>query len=337
MDPQRRDLVKALAAAGMLGIGGTASRAHAAEPAPEVRRVSFIKFPSICQSPVFVAGQLLRAEGFEEVSYVDSTAFGSAVQMAQAVGDGRVDAVVHFAAPLAIAIDRGADLTVLGGVHPGCFELFTTPDIRSVKDLKGKSVAVLALESVQHVFLASIATSVGLDPNRDINWVFHPAAKSKELLAQGAIHGYLGFPPDPQELRAKKVGRMLLSSTLDRPWSQYFCCMAAAGTGWVRKHPIAAKRVMRAILKASEMCMADPDLGVKAFIAAGYKPDAELARMAVSEMPYRRWRDYNPEETLRFYALRLREAGMVKGTPQRIIERGADWRILEELKRELKT
>ena len=336
MNRQRRELVKALGAASALGLGGVAPGARAAEPPLETRRVRIVKFPSVCQAPVYVAEKLLRAEGFEEVSYVDSVPIGGAIQIAQAIADGRADFVVHFAAPLVMAIDRGAEITVLGGVHPGCFELFTTPAIRSVKDLKGKSVAVYGPESVQHVFLASIATSVGLDPNRDINWLFHPAPKAKQMLADGTIDAYLGFPPDPQDLRARKVGRMLLSSTLDRPWSQYFCCMATAGTAWARKHPVAAKSVYRAILKAADLCAADPDLGARAFLASGYPANADLAQQAVREMPYRRWQDYNPEETLRFYALRLREAGMVKGTPQRIIERGADWRIVDELKRELK-
>ena len=93
---------------------------------------------------------------------------------------------------------------------------------------------------------------------------------------------------------------------------------------------------MRAILKGSELCAADPDAGAKAFLAQGFKPNPEYARQALREMPYRRWREYNPEETLRFYALRLREAGMVKTAPQKIIAQGTDWRFLEELKREMK-
>jgi NitT/TauT family transport system substrate-binding protein len=57
----------------------------------------------------------------------------------------------------------------------------------------------------------------------------------------------------------------------------------------------------------------------------------------MKEVPYRKWRDYEPEDTLRFYALRLREAGMVKSTPQKIIADGADWSFLDQVKRELKT
>jgi NitT/TauT family transport system substrate-binding protein len=39
---------------------------------------------------------------------------------------------------------------------------------------------------------------------------------------------------------------------------------------------------------------------------------------------------------MRFYSLRLREAGMIKSTPQKIIAQGTDWRLFNELKRELK-
>ena len=44
---------------------------------------------------------------------------------------------------------------------------------------------------------------------------------------------------------------------------------------------------------------------------------------------------YDPEDTIRFYALRLREAGMLKSSPAKIIADGADWRFLNEVRREL--
>jgi NitT/TauT family transport system substrate-binding protein len=335
MNEQRRVLVQALGAAGALGLAPGVLAAPRG-PAPETDRVRMLKFPSLCQAPVFVAESLLRADGFADVSFIDADVPGAGPGSVSVLNDGRADIAVVFAAPLAMAIDRGANVVLLGGVHPGCFELFTRPDIKSVKDLKGKTVSVLANESGQHVFLASIVTHVGLDPVRDVRWDFNPAAKGKQLLAEGKIDGYLGFPPDPQELRDKKVGRMLLSSTYDRPWSQYFCCMVAANRDWARKHPVATKRVMAAILKGGEICAADPEVGVQAYLAKGYSPNPQYARASLRELPYRSWRDLSAEDTLRFYALQLREAGMIRGTPQRIIERGTDWRILEELKRELK-
>jgi NitT/TauT family transport system substrate-binding protein len=59
-------------------------------------------------------------------------------------------------------------------------------------------------------------------------------------------------------------------------------------------------------------------------------------RQVLNEIRYDRWRTYDPEDTVRFYALRLREAGMIQSTPQKIIATGTDWRFLNELKKELK-
>jgi len=335
MNASRRDSLRALAA-GAIGIGLGDASVAATEPPPETTRLRLGKVPSICLAPTYVAEALLRVEGFTQIEYVGSGNQGGGIPGAQMLGAGEFDIGTNFAGPLVVALDMGVPISLIGGVHVGCFELFATDRVRSIKDLKGKKVAILNKGSAQHVFLASIATSVGLDPNRDIDWVDHPPAEGKRLLAEGKIDAYLGFPPDPQELRANKVGRVLLNSGTDRPWSQYFCCMVAANKEFAQKNPVATKRVLRAILKASELCAADPDLAVKAFMAQGYKPDPELARQAIRELPYGKWRDYNPEETVRFYALRLREAEMIKASPQRLIAQGTDWRFIDQLKKELK-
>jgi NitT/TauT family transport system substrate-binding protein len=52
--------------------------------------------------------------------------------------------------------------------------------------------------------------------------------------------------------------------------------------------------------------------------------------------PHSQWREYDPEDSVRFYALRLHEGGMIKSTPQKILAQGTDWRFLNELRRELK-
>ena len=57
----------------------------------------------------------------------------------------------------------------------------------------------------------------------------------------------------------------------------------------------------------------------------------------LNEVPYNKWREYDPEDTIRFYSLRLREAGMIKSSPNKIIAAGSDWRFFNELKRELKS
>jgi len=154
--------------------------------------------------------------------------------------------------------------------------------------------------------------------------------------AEGKIDAYLGFPPDPQELQAKQVGHVVVNSTLDRPWSHYFCCMVVGNRDFVLKHPVATKRALRAILKATDICGREPEQVARLLVDRGYIQHHDYALQALKEIPYGKWREYNPEDTVRFYALRLHEAGMIKSSPQKIIAEGTDWRFLNELKAELK-
>ncbi len=225
---------------------------------------------------------------------------------------------------------------MLGGEHIGCFELLGSERIRTIRDLKGRAVAIPALDPAPYAFLASMVSYVGLNPNKDINWVKHRAGEAMQLLADGKIDAYLGFPTEPQEFRAKKIGRVVVNSAVDRPWSQYFCCMLVGNREFVRKNPVATKRAMRAILKSAEICAVAPESVAKSIVAKGIAKNYDYALEAIKSLPYGRWREYDAEDTVRFWSLRLHEAGMIKSSPQKIIAQGTDWRFLKELKKELK-
>jgi len=283
-------------------------------------------------APQFIVTDLLKAEGFTDIKYVKMPVAG----VSKALASGDVDVALGFVAPLVIQLDAGAPVTAVAGVHVGCFELFGTDRVRLIRDLKGKTVAITEFGSPQHVFLASMVAHVGLDPRKDVSFVKYPSAEGKRLLAEGKVDAYLGFPPDPQELRALKVGHVVVNSAVDRPWSQYFCCMAMGHREFVKKHPIATKRALRAILKGADLCALEPERAARALVEGGFTPRYDYALQTMKDVPYDKWRAYDPEDSVRFYALRLREAGMIKSSPQRLIAQGTDWRFLNELKQELK-
>jgi NitT/TauT family transport system substrate-binding protein len=305
----------------------------AAEPPPETSTITLSKIKGVCIAPQYVAEELLRAEGFTDIRYVTSLPGG---HQAKKMARGEVDFSMNFVASLVVAVDAGGPVSMLAGVHPGCFELIANDRIRGVTDLKGKTVGVQALGTSRHEFLVAIATYVGLDPVRDINWVTTSSVKPMELFAQGKIDAFLGFPPEPQELRARRIGHVVVNSALDRPWSQYFCCMLSGNSAFIRKNPVATKRAMRAILKAADLCVSEPEKVAQRLVEGKFTPRYDYALQALSDVPYGKWRDYDAEDTVRFYALRLREAGMIKSSPQTIIANGTDWRLFNELKRELK-
>jgi NitT/TauT family transport system substrate-binding protein len=328
----RRDFLASASLAAAVGVLGVRP-SFADEGPPETTTVRLVRTSGICVAPIYIAEELLRAEGFADVRYVSAP---GGVASAEVTTRGEADFLLTFAAPLLIPMDAGQPLTVIAGAHVGCFELFANDTVHRIADLKGKSVGVQAIGSSQHVFLASMVTYVGLDANKDIKWVTSPSVKPKELFADGKIDAFLGFPPEPQEMRVRSIGHVIVNSAVDRPWSQYFCCMLAGNTDFIRSNPVATKRVARAVLKAADFCAADPAGAAQRLVDGGFTPRYDYALQTLSELPYDRWREYDPEDTLRFYALRLHEAGMITSTPNQIIAEGTDWRFLNDLKRELK-
>ena len=88
-----------------------------------------------------------------------------------------------------------------------------------------------------------MAAQIGLDPSKDINWVDSGPVDPMQLFVDGKIDAFLSYPPQAQELRARHVGRVLLKTAEDHPWSQYFCCMLAGNREFVRNHPVTTKHV----------------------------------------------------------------------------------------------
>jgi NitT/TauT family transport system substrate-binding protein len=327
--PTRQTRRRFLATLSLVSAGGLlrAPRVLAAEGALETTTVRLVADYSIC-SPVLLSEELLRAEGFGDVRYVERTVDRAPKPFANAPVDFRLTSPWDAAE----RIDGGEPITVLGGVHVGCFELFAREGIRNVIDLKGKSVG----QSNRIGLLKLMAAQVGLDPVNDIRWIDDRALKPMVLFADGKVDAFLGFPPEPQELRARHIGHTILDTTVDRPWSQYFCCMLVGNSQYVRNYPVATKRVLRAILKAAEFCANEPGRAAQRLVDGGLADRYDYALETLRGIPYDRWRDYDAEDSIRFYALRLHEAGMVKSSPQKIIAGGTDWRFLDELKRELK-
>jgi NitT/TauT family transport system substrate-binding protein len=328
----RRQLLTTLSLAGAAGFLQTpiprVPRAWAAERDLDTTSVRLAKIPVICFAPQYVCEALLRAEGFTDVRYVDATPRA----LSEDLGRDRFDFGSNLSLDHIGAIDAGVPITILTGVHGGCYELFAHGEIRGIADLKGKSVGMLGTTAL----IATLAAYVGLDPKADLTVVNDPAAKPLELFVQGKLDAYLAFPPQPQELHARKVGHVILRTAVDRPWSQYFCCTLAGNREFVARYPVATKRVVRAFLKAADLCASAPEQAARLIVDGGFTERYDYALQTLSDNPYTAWREFDAEDSIRFYALRMHELGLIKNSPKRIIADGTDWRFLDEVKRELK-
>ncbi len=326
----RRELLERASALGAAGLLGLQPGPAIADSPPETRTVRFCHSPSICIAPQYIAGDLLRAEGFNDVQYL---ALGTRAGP-EALANGQADITMWYTTGFLPTLDADKGVVLLAGVHLGCWELFGHDNVRGLNDLKGKTVVCEKFLGGDQILLSSILAYAGLNPN-DVKWLARPGGSAMNTFIDRRADAFLAFPPEPQELRARKIGRVLLDTNVDRPWSQYYCCMVGANRDYVQRNPVATKHVLRAILKAADLCKSAPQMAAGYLRDHGYEPRYDIGLESLKRLNYD-YRTANPEDTLRFHALRLRDVGLIKSTPQKLIAQGTDWRFLNELKQELK-
>lgn len=301
--------------------------------------------PFACDPPLWLAREFLSEEGFTDIRYVDSSGpiAGQAASAGAQFGIGHSEAIVG-------AVDAGVPVVALAGVHPGCWELWTAPGIASVRDLRGKKVAVFAKNAAVdqfYGFFATLLAFVGIDPLKDVNFfeVGPDYGAMMSAYLDGRSDAFLAGAEGGVVLRRnpKTPGKKILDMTTDKPWSQHLCCMFVGDRDWARQNPVATKRVTRAVLRAADATTRDRSRAARAGVVAPGRPwsllqPGDLSEADIGEtiaMLSYDWRELDPEETLRFFALRLGDVKVCKSTPQQIIANGSDFGFMRQMRKEL--
>ena len=346
----RRELLRLTLGTGALLAGGGllaacgqqqgALGAPAALPPPETTTVRIVT-PSACDPGLMLAGDYLREEGFTDVRYVDANFIDRKWLLER-------EADVALAHPefITASLDAGVPLVMLAGLHSGCLQVWAAPGIRTISELRGKRIAVRRIDTSDqyYVFFAALLGYIGVDPLNDVQFIaFGSGAEMRKAFIEGRADALLvGSTSGPTFQRLPKApGQVILATATDKPWSQYLCCTLVAHRDWARQNPIAAKRVTRAVLRATDRVARDhaaaahDSVSAAAAAAAGGDfADESLVRETIDMSTYN-WRELDPEETLRFFALRLAEAKLIKSTPQQLIAQGTDLAYRRQLRKEL--
>jgi NitT/TauT family transport system substrate-binding protein len=125
----RRRFLTNAAFAGAAGLTSL-PRAFAAEGSLETTAVHLYKGENLCVAPQFVAEELLRAEGFTEIRYLDLPSGTQEHAMAR----GEIDIGLQYAWSFVAAIDAGERLTLLSGGMVGCVEVFAKESVRGIAE-----------------------------------------------------------------------------------------------------------------------------------------------------------------------------------------------------------
>ena len=289
--------------------------------------------PLGCDPWTWLADDFMKEEGFTDVKLVNPGP--------QAVLKGDADIAAGYGQHFAAHIDAGSPFVLLGGTHVGCIELWAKPGIGTIRDLRGKTLVVFKKDPLQDVFYGiwvTLLTSVGVDPG-EVKFVEHldPQANVIDSFIAGTSDATLAAVTQGPALRAnpKNPGKMIFDTTVDKPWSQYYCCLLVANSSWAKANPNAAKRATRAVMRAIDLGAKDRQRTVQIAAEKQVTQNAPRLYEAIKDLPYD-WREYDPEETLRFLALRLADGKLIKKTPQQIITDGTDFAWFRRLQKELK-
>jgi NitT/TauT family transport system substrate-binding protein len=309
---------------------------------PETTTIRIADTPA-CDPWYWLADPFLREEGFTDIQYG-----------AGGPDEGTADFGVFYGNTLAAAVDTGVPVLAVAGTHTGCIELWARPGINTIADLRGKTIAVNRITfsvagttgrtatDFAYGFFVSLLAYVGMQPG-DANFVeIGPNTNissyfldgKADAIATGGVNGPL--------LHAIKTnpGHVLLDAGVDKPWSQNYCCLLITNRDWARAHPVAVKRATRAILRSVDAGKRDRRATAKAAIDKGtYKANALVTEQVVYDVIKDQsfeWRDFDPEDTVRFFTLRLTDAKLIKKTPTQIIADGTDFAYFRRLQKELK-
>jgi NitT/TauT family transport system substrate-binding protein len=353
----RRRLLREATALGALAVGApliaacspaaapaapaTSEPKATALPPPETTVLRLGGIPT-CDCALWIFDDMLRDEGFTELKTV--TTGGALLR-------GEADFGSVYANSLVTGVDAGFPLVTVAGEHVGCIELWAAPGISSIRDLRGKKYEVFdrtvtlgdrKAAGLFYGLLLSILAHIGMDP-AEMNLVDVPEDRdvTTDYLDAKADVVFLPVHQGPLMRRnPKRRGAVILDSTNDKPWSQNYCCMLTANRDWAKANPVATKRATRAFLRAADVVAKDKKAAVQVAIDKGiYKANKALTPeilFETIEMLSYDWREVDPEETLRFFALRLRDVKLLKRSPQQILDEGADFAYFRQMRKELK-
>jgi NitT/TauT family transport system substrate-binding protein len=286
-----------------------------------------------CDSAIFGAERYLREEGFTDIQFTD-------VATATAITAGNAHIGNAFPQSFFNSVESGPKVVSLGGLHPGCNEIWAQPGIASVKDLKGRTITVTskALGNLPYTWMAMALKQAGVDP-KDVNFVVQADADLLKLYLDGKSDAVYVATTAVAALKANPAnkGKVIFSQVMDEPWKSNNCCFIVASEPWYRANPIAAKRAMRAIYRTADTLPADRADAAKLATDKGLfggAPALANVREAANMVPLD-WRTYDLEKAVRFYAPLLTDVGVLKATTDDLLK-GIDLTIFKALSTELK-
>ncbi|NJD78793.1 MAG: ABC transporter substrate-binding protein [Candidatus Methanoperedens sp.] len=219
---------------------------------------------------------------------VEMVKFGSWTEMAEALKAGKIDGGGSILNTLAIKlVEQDVPLrSVLMAVRDGSV-LIVKNDIKDVKELKNKTIAIPSKFSPHYILLHRYLADNGLEVGKDVKTIELAPPDMVSALASGSIDGYIVAEPFGAKAEDMKVGRVLvLSKDIDIPGSTSNECVIAIRSEFIEKYPDAVQDFVDQLILAGIYVHKNPQEAANLTVPYyGQKP--EVIVRAINDPPGR--------------------------------------------------
>lgn len=250
---------------------------------------------------------------------------------ARALVSGELDYYTVITAPVRAAI-QGLPVRVVACFMPSApTVLIARPEVKSVQELRGKTVAISIAGGTVETLSKLILKHFGLDPDKEVK--FHALGRIKARFAameQGRVAATLGS--SPHDFLGKKMGFVVLARSAEL--FNYPVSGLITSVKKIKERPEEVKRVIRAGIKANRYIRENPE-GTIQFMAEWLKIDKEMAKATHKAI----WKAFNkdgsvPEDGLRLVIEEVKKSAKVGR--QVSLSEVADLSILKQVQKELR-
>jgi NitT/TauT family transport system substrate-binding protein len=160
-------------------------------------------------------------------------------------------------------------------------------DIKSVKDLKGKRIAVPGMGTPPYIFASHVLVAAGMDPNKDVEWKVFPPAEAELALDKGLADAVADSEPIGTILSSKNKVRNVADQATDAPYKDEYCCAVVVSGKLCQQSPETAAKITRAILRGSKWTNANPTAAAELAVEKKYiTASKEMNAAAISKLSY---------------------------------------------------
>jgi NitT/TauT family transport system substrate-binding protein len=207
-----------------------------------------IGYLPITHSLVVVVADKLNAGKYKNLK-PELVKFSSWPELLDAYNSGRVQAVSELLVLALAGAQKGVPESVVALSHRHGDILTVAKDINSVRDLKGKRVAIPHRMSVHNILLSLALKKAGLTL-KDVEWIEMPPPDMPAALARGDIKAFIVAEPFGTKAIQAGFGKKLINAK--DIWPDYICCGLVLNPAFKKKYPAASREYVDSFTAAGK-------------------------------------------------------------------------------------